>query len=140
MEILIIGGTSFLGRHLAETALARGHALTLFHRGSTGAELFPGARRILGDRRVDAARVAGGRWDAVIDTCAYHPRDLRPVLQQLAGSVGMGNGCPTGPTTPIGSSSCSAASSAPPDRARRRMRSLACVAWLRCSAVADHSC
>ena len=50
MDLLIIGGTRFLGRHLAEAAIDRGHRLTLFHRGQTGADLFPEARRIFGDR------------------------------------------------------------------------------------------
>ena len=33
MDLLILGGTVFLGRHLARVALARGHRVTLFHRG-----------------------------------------------------------------------------------------------------------
>jgi nucleoside-diphosphate-sugar epimerase len=41
MKLLIIGGTQFLGRHLTESALARGHEITLFNRGLTNPELFP---------------------------------------------------------------------------------------------------
>ena len=33
MRLLLIGGTVFLGRHLVEAALTRGHEVTLFHRG-----------------------------------------------------------------------------------------------------------
>ena len=33
MDILILGGTGFLGRHLVEAALGRGHRVTLFNRG-----------------------------------------------------------------------------------------------------------
>lgn len=33
MELLVIGGTMFLGRHLVEDALAAGHRVTLFNRG-----------------------------------------------------------------------------------------------------------
>jgi len=33
MDILLSGGTVFAGRHLAEDALARGHRVTVFHRG-----------------------------------------------------------------------------------------------------------
>ncbi|HZU77228.1 MAG TPA: NAD-dependent epimerase/dehydratase family protein, partial [Dehalococcoidia bacterium] len=40
MKLLILGGTVFLGRHLVDAALARGHELTLFHRGQHGADLF----------------------------------------------------------------------------------------------------
>jgi len=46
MRILLLGGTIFLGRHVAAEALARGHALTLYTRGLHGAGLFPdGARK-----------------------------------------------------------------------------------------------
>lgn len=88
MDILIIGGTRFLGRHLAEAALARGHSLTLFHRGQTGADLFPAARHILGDRQGDLGGLADGRWDAVIDTCGYRPADVRASCRALDGRVG----------------------------------------------------
>src|SRR5207248_723417 len=39
MHILLIGGTRFLGRHLIEAALTRGHEVTLFNRGKTNADL-----------------------------------------------------------------------------------------------------
>jgi len=35
MNILILGGTVFLGRALVEAALRRGHTLTLFNRGKS---------------------------------------------------------------------------------------------------------
>ena len=41
MRILMIGGTRFIGRHVVTAALARGHDVTLFHRGRTGPDLFP---------------------------------------------------------------------------------------------------
>ena len=37
MRILILGGTVFLGRHVAEAALARGHEVTIYSRGLHGA-------------------------------------------------------------------------------------------------------
>jgi len=42
LRILILGGTGFLGPAVVEAALARGHTLTLFHRGETRPGLFPG--------------------------------------------------------------------------------------------------
>ena len=44
VRLLVIGGTVFLGRHVVETALARGHAVTVFHRGLHG-RAHPGPRR-----------------------------------------------------------------------------------------------
>ena len=43
MRLLIIGGTRFVGRHIAESALERGHEVTVFHRGQTGADAVPDA-------------------------------------------------------------------------------------------------
>ena len=41
MRLLVLGGTVFLGRHVAAGALQRGHEVTLFHRGRHGGELVP---------------------------------------------------------------------------------------------------
>ncbi len=77
MKLLILGGTLFLGRHVTEAALARGHEVTLFNRGRTGPELYPGVERIHGDRKTDLDRLEGRHWDAMVDTCGYLPRDVR---------------------------------------------------------------
>ncbi len=74
MKLLILGGTVFLGRHIAEAAIARGHAVTLFNRGRSNPDLFPEAERVTGDRARDLDRLSGRRWDAVVDTCGYVPR------------------------------------------------------------------
>lgn len=74
MNILIIGGTRFLGRHLVESAVARGHKVTLFNRGLTNPDLFPDVETIIGDREKDLPLLLGDDWDAVIDTCGYVPR------------------------------------------------------------------
>jgi len=74
MRLLILGGPKFLGRHLIEAALARGHAVTLFNRGQTNPELFPEVEKLRGDRNGNLAALRGRRWDAVIDTCGYAPR------------------------------------------------------------------
>jgi 2'-hydroxyisoflavone reductase len=87
MKILIIGGTVFLGRYLVESALRSGHEVTLFNRGRHGAELFPQVERIFGDRTSDLKALSGRRWDAVIDTCGYVPRDVLASARALADSV-----------------------------------------------------
>jgi 2'-hydroxyisoflavone reductase len=86
-RLLILGGTRFLGRHLAEAALERGHKVTLFNRGSNPG-LFPQATEIAGDRDGGLDGLAGGRWDAVIDTCGYVPRIVRQSALSLEASVG----------------------------------------------------
>jgi 2'-hydroxyisoflavone reductase len=84
MRILILGGTVFLGRHLVQAALARGHALTLFNRGKSNPALFPGLERLHGDRKEDLSALEGRTWDAVIDTCGYVPRVVRASAEALA--------------------------------------------------------
>jgi 2'-hydroxyisoflavone reductase len=88
MRILVIGGTSFLGRHLASQALERGHELTLFNRGITAPELFPLAERIHGDRTRDLSALAGREWDVAVDTCGYLPGEVEASVDLLAGAVG----------------------------------------------------
>jgi 2'-hydroxyisoflavone reductase len=87
MNILIIGGTRFLGRHLVDSALARGHQVTLFNRGKSNPELYPEIETIRGDREKDLDQLAGRRWDAVIDTCGYFPRIVRMSAQALKDCV-----------------------------------------------------
>ncbi len=87
MRLLVLGGTRFLGRHLVEAALARGHEVTLFHRGRRGAKLFPEAERLEGDRDGDLSALRGRRWEAVVDTCGYLPRAVRASAGLLAGAV-----------------------------------------------------
>lgn len=76
MKILIIGGTRFLGRHLVNSARARGHDLTLFNRGQSNPNLFRKVKRYQGDRERDLDQLPG-QWDAVIDTCGYVPRIVK---------------------------------------------------------------
>jgi nucleoside-diphosphate-sugar epimerase len=87
MQILIIGGTVFLGRHLVEAAQARGHAITLFNRGQHNPELFPEVEKLRGDRGSDLSALAERRWDAAIDTCGYVPRVVRASAELLADAV-----------------------------------------------------
>mgnify|MGYP000598445070 FL=1 len=88
MKILILGGTKFLGRHLVDAALARGHEVTLFNRGKTNPDLFPQVETITGDRGQDIEKLSGREWDAVIDVAGYLPRIVRLSAQGLQGRVG----------------------------------------------------
>ncbi|MDX6521189.1 MAG: hypothetical protein QOJ31_1757 [Gaiellales bacterium] len=88
MKLLVIGGTQFLGRHVAEQAIERGHALTMFNRGVTNPGLFPQAEHLHGDRDGGLDALAGREFDAVIDTCGYVPRIVAASAQLLAPRVG----------------------------------------------------
>lgn len=92
MRILVIGGTQFVGRHFVEAALAAGHQVTVFHRGQTGADLFPQAERLLGDRDGDlaglAASAADGGWDATVDVCGYFPDQVARLADALGAQAG----------------------------------------------------
>lgn len=88
MDLLILGGTRFLGRHLAGEALERGHRVTLFNRGESNPGLFPNVEELRGERGGDLSALRGRSWDAVIDTSGYLPREVRRSAELLAGSVG----------------------------------------------------
>jgi 2'-hydroxyisoflavone reductase len=87
-KILILGGTAFLGPALVEAAQPRGHTLTLFNRGKTQPQLFPGVEKLLGDRDSDLKALEGRQWDAVIDTSANLPRWVKASAGLLAPNVG----------------------------------------------------
>ncbi len=87
MNILLIGGTAFLGRHIAAHAISRHHALTLFNRGLRNPTLFPEARHLRGDRNESLAALAGMKFDAVIDTCGYTPAQMRKAAAALGDDV-----------------------------------------------------
>ncbi|HYN84352.1 MAG TPA: hypothetical protein VER32_03810 [Pyrinomonadaceae bacterium] len=87
MKLLILGGTMFLGRHLTEAALARGHEVTLFNRGRHNPELFPEVEKLRGERDGGLEVLRGRVWDAVIDTSGFVPRVVRASAALLAPSV-----------------------------------------------------
>ncbi len=84
MNILIMGGTQFLGRAIVTAALASGHSVSLFHRGKTNPDLFPEAEHLIGDRKdtnLDALK--GREFDAIIDVSAYVPRAVKELLETV---------------------------------------------------------
>ena len=88
MRVLVLGGTLFLGRHVVEAALERGHEITIFSRGRTNPELFGEVERLTGDRDGDLGALRGREWDAVVDPSGYVPRVVRQSAELLAGAVG----------------------------------------------------
>ena len=87
LKILVLGGTGFLGPHLVEDMLKRGHTPTLFNRGKTRPNLFPDVEKLRGDRDGGLQALQGRRWDAVIDTSGYVPRVVRASAEMLAPNI-----------------------------------------------------
>ncbi len=83
MDILIIGGTKFLGRALVDSAIQRGHTLTLFNRGQTNPDLYPEIEQINGDRDGEITKLGERNWDVIIDTCGYVPRVVKQSVEFL---------------------------------------------------------
>lgn len=79
----------FLGRAIADAALARGHELTFFNRGQTNPELFPEVEKLCGDRDSGLAVLAGRRFDVVVDTSGYVPRLVRASAHLLADATAL---------------------------------------------------
>jgi len=89
MKLLVIGGTSFVGRAITEAARAGGHEVTLFNRGRTAPGEFRDVERLTGDRNTDLAALRGDRsWDATIDVNGYVPRQVRSLLTVLGERAG----------------------------------------------------
>lgn len=86
MNILILGGTKFLGRHLVDAALLSSHIVTIFHRGLTNPALFKHStvKEIIGDRknRHDLKKLEG-HYDCIIDTCGYEAEDVSLSVEVL---------------------------------------------------------
>lgn len=85
VEMLLLGGTAFLGRAMAVAAVERGHAVTCLARGSTPA---PAGTTLLSsdrDEQDGLAPVAGRHWDAVIDV-ARQPGHVRRAVRDLSTS------------------------------------------------------
>jgi 2'-hydroxyisoflavone reductase len=89
VRILVLGGTAFLGRAIVEDALRTGAEVTLFTRGKTGTDLFPGLARLTGDRDTgDYALLREGSWDAVVDCSGYVPRHVGQAMDALGERAG----------------------------------------------------
>lgn len=75
LNILILGGTSFLGPHQVAYAMSRGHSITTFTRGKTKPtvhnNLFEDVEQLIGDRADNLDALRDRKWDAVIDNSGH---------------------------------------------------------------------
>ena len=89
LDLLILGGTGFIGTHQVSYALAGGHRVTLFNRGQRDIERIAGVEYLVGDRDGgDYAALRGRRFDACIDNATLVPRWVREAAHVLSGNVG----------------------------------------------------
>jgi len=92
LDILILGGTGFIGPHLVRFALERGHTVSIFTRGRTEPDLFADSfehvEHLIGDRASDLTALRGRSWDAVIDDSGQRVRWTHDSAQLLKDSVG----------------------------------------------------
>ncbi len=91
MNVLVIGGSRFLGYHLVRRLLQDGHEVTLFNRGQTPDDFGLSVKRIRGDRqdRDDFRRKLGPRtYEAVVDLIAYREEDSRSAIETFRERTG----------------------------------------------------
>lgn len=88
LDLLVLGGTGFIGPHLVRHAVSRGHRVTIFTRGRRDAALPGDVIRLVGDRDGKLDALQGKRWDAVIDDSATDPNWVRQSTALLKDSVG----------------------------------------------------
>jgi nucleoside-diphosphate-sugar epimerase len=88
LDLLVLGGTSWLGGAVARTALERGHRVTCLARGEAGTPP-DGVAWVRADRSTVTAydEVADRDWDAVVDV-SWQPDFVRSALTALGHRTG----------------------------------------------------
>ena len=89
-NILILGGTMFVGRTVTEKLIASGkYNITLFNRGKSNTGLFNDVARLHGDRETaDIEKIYDQHWDCIIDFSGYYPLTFEKLLKGIDGKVG----------------------------------------------------
>ena len=91
MEILVLGGTQFIGLRLVELLVRQSHRVTVLNRGVSPATLPESVSRLTGDRfepESIAVALRGRKFDVVMDISVQAPVEIQPVLEALAGNFG----------------------------------------------------
>lgn len=86
MNVLVLGGTRFFGKHLVWELLGRGHEVTIATRGKTPDMFGDRVKRLIVDRTnmEDMKRVfAYQYYDVVYDDIAYCAGDVQSVMEAV---------------------------------------------------------
>ena len=93
LNILILGGTSFLGPHQIAYAISRGHNVSTFTRGKTiptiNTEAFKHVEQLIGDRKDNLKALENRKWDVVIDNSGRQVQWTKDTAQLLKDNVGL---------------------------------------------------
>ena len=88
-NILILGGTGFVGRILTGELLKTDNTVTLFNRGKRNPAIYPEAKKITGDRDTnDILQIKNNNWDTVIDFSCMFPASVERITEMLKGKIG----------------------------------------------------
>ena len=90
MDVLIIGGTGYIGKIVTELLLERSDNVTIFSRGSSRPYWWSQIEHITGDREDPssfAQNLKGRKFDCVIDTQAFKKEDVESVINMFQGNT-----------------------------------------------------
>jgi nucleoside-diphosphate-sugar epimerase len=91
LNVLVLGGSRFVGLRTVEELLRRGHRVAVLNRGVSGTSLPVAVERLYADRRqpsqVESA-LAGRVFDAVIDTSCWWAESARQMADLLRDRTG----------------------------------------------------
>lgn len=93
LNILILGGTSFLGPHQIAYALGRGHRISTFTRGKSKPtvhqDLCQEVEQLIGDREDNLTALENREWDVVIDNSGRKVEWTKKTAELLKDKVGL---------------------------------------------------
>lgn len=87
MNVLVLGGTRFMGRHLIASLLQKGHRVTMATRGNAKDDWGDKIRRVLLDRTDEESirtTLGSKHYDVVFDSLSYCSRDVKILLDHIS--------------------------------------------------------